>query len=246
VTTSVDSWCYVFGIVPAATPLPASGGDGPAADLRLVEFGDLAAVVGTPPHRSLGRAADLLAHDRVLGDLVTQGAAVLPMRFGAVMTDEAAVARELLDAHHDEFTAGLATVRGRVQYTLKVRYEQDAVLRQVLAEHPEIARLREATQRGDRGTFQRQLQLGELVVLALEQLRPADAATVMAELGDQPQCRLHETSSPDDVLEAAFLIEADGRADFEQQVEDVARRHAGRLRLRLVGPSPAYDFVREV
>jgi hypothetical protein len=45
------------------------------------------------------------------------------------------------------------------------------------------------------------------------------------------------------VLDAAFLVDADRGAAFEQQVEEVAARHADRLRFRLVGPSAAYDFV---
>jgi hypothetical protein len=251
-TTSVDSWCYVFGIVPAGTPLPtwsaadqAIPDDTPAAALRLIEVGELAALVGTPPHRSIGRAADLLAHDRVLAELVAKGTPVLPMRFGAVMTDEAAVSRELLEAHRDEFAAALESVRGRVQFTVKVRYEQDAVLRQVLAEHPEIDRLRDRGSVESPDTFKRQLRLGELVVRALEQLRPADAAAVLGEFGDEFEFRLRDTSSPEDVLDAAFLVEADQVVGFERRVEGLGKRHAGRLRIRLLGPSPAYDFVGE-
>jgi hypothetical protein len=251
-TTSVDSWCYVFGIVPAGTALPtwtendpAISRDSPAARLRLIEVGELAALVGTPPHRSIGRAADLLAHDRVLAEVVANGTPVLPMRFGAVMTDEAAVARELLEEHQAEFATALNSVRGRVQYTVKVRYEQDAVLRQVLAEHPEIDRLRDLGSAESAHTFQRQLQLGELVVRALEQLRPADAAAVLGEFGDEFEVRLRETSSPEDVLDAAFLVDADQVTGFERRVEGLGERHAGWLRIRLLGPSPAYDFVGE-
>jgi hypothetical protein len=241
-TTTVDSWCYVFGIVPAGASLPAPVEDGLAAQLRMIEVGELAAVVGTTPHRSLGRAGDLLAHDRVLADVVATGTPVLPMRFGAVMTDDAAVASELLEAHYDEFVATLGVVRGRVQYTVKVRYEQDVALREVLDRHPEIERLRSSHAQG---TFQRQLQLGELVVRALEQLRPADAAAVLDELGPDLELRRRVPASPDDVLDAAFLVRADAAADFEHRVEGLGKRHAGRLRVRLVGPSPAYDFVGE-
>jgi hypothetical protein len=248
VTVSVDSWCYVFGIVPEGAAVPKTDEGGPASRLRLVTAGQLAALVGSPPDdRPLGRAADLLAHDRVLADVVASGTPVLPMRFGAVMTDEAAVAQELLEANYDHFAEVLERVRDRVQYTVAVRYEQDTVLRQVLAEHPEIARLREVDGQAEtRAAFDRRLRLGELVVKALEQLRPADASAVLDELDGEADVSLRQPASPDDVLDAAFLVETARATDFENRVEEVARRHAGRLRIRLVGPSPAYDFVGDV
>jgi Gas vesicle synthesis protein GvpL/GvpF len=247
-TTSVDSWCYVFGIVPAAAPVPASDEDGPAVGLRLVEVGQVAALVGsTPADRGLGRAADLLAHDRVLAEVLAAGIPVLPMRFGAVVTDEAAVHDELLAAHHDHFVEVLERLRGRVQYTVHVRYEQDTVLRQVLKEHPEIARLREADgQSESRAAFDRRLRLGQLVVQALERLRPADAARVLDDLGDEVDFRARQPAAPDDVLDAAFLVEAARADEFEARLEEIGRHHAGRLRVRLIGPTPAYDFVEEV
>jgi Gas vesicle synthesis protein GvpL/GvpF len=247
-TTSVDSWCYVFGIVPSGAPVPAPDDEGPAAGLRLVEVGEVAALVGpTPADRGLGRAADLLAHDRVLAEVVAAGTPVVPMRFGAVVTDEAAVAEELLGAHHDRFVGVLDALRGRVQYTVNVRYEQDTVLRQVLDEHPEIARLRETDDQPEgRAAFDRRLRLGELVVRALERLRPADAAAVLEQLGDDFDFRAHHSTAPDEVLDAAFLVETARVGDFEARVEDLGRRNAGRLRVRLVGPSPAYDFVEDV
>jgi hypothetical protein len=246
-TTSVDSWCYVFGIVPAGAPVPDADSRGPAVDLRLVEVGEVAALVGSAPaDRGLGRAADLLAHDRVLADLLASGTPVLPMRFGAVVADELAVQQELLEANHDHFVEVLHALRGRVQYSVHARYEQDAVLRQVLDEHPEIARLRDADTRSESpAAYRRRLRLGELVVRALERMRPTDAAAVLEELGVDRDYRARQPSAPDEVLDAAFLIDRERAAEFEDQVEQVGRRHAGRLRIRLLGPSPAYDFVQD-
>jgi hypothetical protein len=243
VTTSLESWTYVVAIVPSTAAVPSGEPDDPISDLRLVSDGELAALVGTPPgDRPLGRAADLLAHDRLLAAIVASGTPVVPMRFGAVLTSEAAVAEELLAEHRDELLEQLHTVTGRVQYTVKVRYEQDAVLREVIAEHPEIRRLR-AQLADTGGTFDSQLQLGEVVVRALERRRPAVAAQVLAEIGDQLGSRVRELSSPEDVLDVAFLIASSDAAAFEDRIEKVAKRHFGRLHVRMLGPLAAFDFV---
>jgi len=240
VTTAIGSHCYVFAIVPAGTPVPAGDDDGPASGLTLVTAGDLAAVVGNAPaDRPLGRAADLRAHDRVVADLVRAGAPVLPLRFGAVVTDQRAVVDELLLPHRAQFEETLGRLTGRVQYTVRVQYEEDTVLRQVLAARPDIRRLR------DRAGHDRsaQLRLGELVVGALERLRQDDGAAIMAELIGTVDVRVHEPSAPDEVLHAAFLVDVDTSAEFEDQVTKAAAERAGRTRFRLVGPSAAYDFI---
>ncbi|HET6877496.1 MAG TPA: GvpL/GvpF family gas vesicle protein [Jatrophihabitans sp.] len=242
-TTAVDSWCYVFGVVPAGARLNPPG-TGLSNRLRLVECGDIAAVVGSPPtDRSLGRASDLLEHDRVLADLAAGGTPVLPMRFGAVLADEHAVVDELLAVHEQEFRAALDAVRDHVQYTVKVRYVEDVVLREVLADNPEIERLRRAGYGDDEATFERRLGLGELIVRALEARRPADAERLLDELGDAGEVSFRQLAAPEEVLDAAFLIPRRDAKGFERRVGSIARRHQARLQVRLVGPSPAYDFV---
>lgn len=247
-TTAVGLGCYVFAIVPAGTAVPAAGDEGAgdesaeglAAAVTLVEAGELAAVVGrVPTDRPLGRAADLRAHDQVVAGLVSAGVAVLPMRFGAVLSDEAAVVDELLLPHRTEFLEALATLRGRVQYTVRVVYEQDAVLRQLLASRPDIRRLRDTAAHDATS----QLRLGELVVHALEELRPADASAILSELIGTVDVHVRPPSAPEEVLNAAFLVDVSHAPAFERRVAQAAERRGGRVRFRLVGPSAAYDFV---
>jgi len=239
-TAALDLGCYVFAIVPAGTPVPAADGDGPARGLALVEAGELAAVVGqVPTERPLGRAADLRAHDRVIADLVAAGVPVLPMRFGAVVADEEAVVEELLRPNDAEFGEALATLAGRVQYTVRAEYEQEPVLRQLLASRPDIRRLRDKAGADSAG----QVRLGQVIVQALEELRPADAAGLLSDLIGTVDVHLHEPSAPEEVLHAAFLVDVSHAPAFERRVEKAAAERAGRVRMRLVGPTAAYDFV---
>jgi hypothetical protein len=219
-TTAVDAGCYVFGIVPSGAPVPTPDETGPAAGLQLISCGEIAALVGRLP-----------------ADVVRAGTPVLPMRFGAVVADEEAVVSELLEPNRDEFTEALSALRGRVQYTVRVGYEEEPVLREVLAAHPEIRQLH------GRPDDAARMRLGELVVRALEQRRPAEASAILTEFVGTADVRVREVTAPDEVLDVAFLVDAEQGAEFERHVEEVAARHAGRLRFRLVGPTAAYDFV---
>lgn len=59
----------------------------------------------------LGTPDDLQAHAHLL-DGAAAVAPVLPLRFGAVMTDAESVAEELLREHHDEFRETLEKLEG--------------------------------------------------------------------------------------------------------------------------------------
>lgn len=244
--------CYVFGIVrddartsSVIDDLGAAHEDAAGLHaIRLVGQDGIAAVVGSlPADRALGQAKDLRTHDRVLAAVVEAGGPVLPLRFGAVLSDESAVVDELLRPHEDRFTAGLEQLRGRVQYTVRARYEQEPVLREIVATHPEIAALRQS---GDTTDMATQMRMGQLIVGALEQLRPADAAGLLADLEPTVvSLRSHEPATADEVVHLAALVDTRASERFEQAVEDCGRRSAGRLRIRLVGPVAAYDFVPE-
>jgi hypothetical protein len=53
----------------------------------------------------------------------------------------------------------------------------------------------------------------------------------------------HTPAGPEDVIDAAFLVDRDKVADFEEVVEAVGEAAAGRIRFRLLGPLAPYDFV---
>jgi hypothetical protein len=242
VEASPATGCYVFGIVDAGTRLPAPPDVELATALRLVERGAVAAVIASPPEdRPLGRAADLLGHDRVLSELVSAGIAILPMRFGTVLPDEQTVAAELLDPGHDELAERLEAIRGRAQFTVRADYEQDAVLREILDRRPDIARLRA----GPDAPFSDRLQLGELIVAAMQELRAQEAPALRDELGTAEGRREHEPATPEQLWHAAYLVALEHVDEFVERVEQAGKARVGRVRIRLVGPSAAYDFTGE-
>jgi len=236
---------YVYGLVGADAPLPEGlTGLGPSGKVGTIVHGDVAALVSdVPADRPLGTRDDLLAHEAVV-DTVAAGTAVLPMRFPAVV-EEQGVVEELLAPHHDRFVAALGELEGRVQYTLKGRYEQDVVLREVLAEHPEIAELQaEIRDLPEDATYHQRLRLGELVVGALEERRDTEADELVQQLEPYAVGVVrHHPGQPDDLVNTAFLVERERAQEFEDAVEQQGERLHGRARLRLLGPLALYDFV---
>jgi Gas vesicle synthesis protein GvpL/GvpF len=235
---------YVYGVVAADAGLsdPSPSGDR-APQVELVEADDLAAIIspaGGDDQASVRES--VLAHARVL-ETVIRDATVIPMRFGMVFPDEDTVVSDLLEARHDELVQWLERLEGHVQMTLKVYFREDAVLREFMEEHEEIARLHEKT-RGDQATQDDRVRLGQLVFEATEQRRQRDGAQLLEEVDSLVVATSVEPPEEDFmVLNAPLLVKRDGVEQLEQRLEELAQEQGELMRFRLLGPMPAYHFV---
>ena len=233
---------HVYGVVSAATQLPAHLHGRQEAPLRLVVHGDLAAVVSEIDPEARLRRDDLLAHARVLESLV-EDSTVLPMRFGVIVETDEEVAQNVLEAAEDRLTALLASFDGLVQLTVKAYHDQDQALKHLIRERPELRELRDqATAR--RASHQSQLTLGEAIARALDELASDDAAMVydeLAELADHIVSS--EVNAKDQILDAALLVQRGARAKTDEGVTRLRRTLPDRVRLRYIGPLPPYSFV---
>jgi len=242
-----ESPTYIYGLIKADTVLPDGlTGLGPSGQVSTIVHGRVAAVVSDVPlDRPLGMRADLVAHEGVLDTLAARGA-VVPMRFPAVV-EEHAVVDELLAPNQDHFVELLDSLEGRAQFTLTGRYEQDAVLREVLVGDEEIRALREKIRElPEDASYYDRVRLGELVVHALEQRREGEGALIVEKLEPFAEAAVsNQLSAPDEVVNVAFLVERDRQEEFENAVEGVGEELVGRVRLRLLGPVAPYDFVPE-
>ncbi|MFG2019545.1 GvpL/GvpF family gas vesicle protein [Actinomadura geliboluensis] len=243
---------YVYGVTRADARLPDGLAGLDDAPVALVgDGGPCAAVVSDlPTGRALGERADLVSHQRVLNALVEAGTAVLPFRFGAALADRGAVEKELLAGNADRFAQVLDGLEGRVELRLKATYVQDEVLGEIIAAEPEIAelsrRLREVPPDAADAVYYDRIRLGELIAQAMERRRGGDGQALLDRAAPAAEAFARKTPArEEDVLDASFLVRADRRDAFERAVEELGREHADRIRIRLIGPLPPYDFVPE-
>jgi len=237
---------YLYGITTSSAGVPPGlhGTGHPAGRVVLLRHGAIAAIISSVrADQPLGTPADARAHAHVLA-VMAEAASVLPMRFGAVMTDGAAIVAELLIPHHDTLAAALARLDGHQQFTIKGKYIGQAALREVLAAEPEVMRLRRLLAGREIDAYSREsIRLGELVASALERKRMADLQILVGAL--QPHAAALAPRAPsaaDDAVDAAFLVLRRQRPAFEQAAEELARHWRSRIRLRLLGPLAPYDF----
>lgn len=246
-TSQADSAVYVYGIVPGDVEVQksAKGIGDPPATVEVVHEGDIAALVSviTIDH-ALGTPEDLQAHAKLL-DGTAGVAPVLPLRFGAVMTDEDAVAAELLRDHHDEFSQALKALEGQAEYIVKGRYDDQAFLTRLLSESDEARQLADDIRdKSEDASRNSRIALGELIANTIEAMRNTDTNTVIDEIeGIVSQVNPREPTHEWDAVHVAVLCEVERQGELEEVVDRMNENANGLMKLRLLGPVAAYDFV---
>ncbi len=244
-TSPVETPRYVYGLISADTPLPDGlTGLGPSGQVWKISCGNVAAIVSdVPEERRLGKRRHLLAHEAVV-EAVAAESTILPMRFGAVITEDG-VTNELLAPHQEYFAGVLEELEGRTEYTLRGYYDLEAVLPDIIQSDADMRALHQRV-RGlseEAGHFDR-IQLGELIAKALKVRRQQDAQDILEALA-LPYVVMRKVYDPeqdDDVVNAAFLVERARQQEFENAVYEVGGR-LPMVRLKLAGPLAPYDFV---
>jgi hypothetical protein len=236
---------YVYGVVRAKGRAKPKGKGIADEPLRVVAADGLGALTSDVPGEELEAGRDeLLTHSRVLEEALGDGV-VLPMRFGVVMPDEDAVRSELLDAHREALEAQLEEMSGKVEMNVKAIYDEAAVLGEVLAENPDIARGREKLQgRSEDATYYERIDLGERIVAALGNKRETDEQAIVDGLAAHALAvevgpPMHERMA----VNASFLVDEDRLAEFDSELDRIAESHGGRLRFKATGPLPPHSFV---
>lgn len=236
---------YVYGVVAADAPRPAGQGiDG--AEVTLIADDDLAALVsdldGEEP--ALGREA-IAAHASVLERALAAGT-VLPMRFGVVMDDEAAVREHLLTRHRDELRDQLTALAGKVELKLRATYDEPRLMREIVTENEDIARLRASLQGAPAdATYYARIELGERVAAAVDRHRAADSEAIVGAL--EPLALATRVADVDHervVVNASFLVPREAIDQFDAAVDRVGRAYGERIRFKYTGPLPPHSFVR--
>ncbi len=234
---------YVYGIAARSHPsLPAEmGGVGtPARPVRILEEGELAAVVSDAPEDLRPKRKDLLAHQNVLNE-AGGGGVVLPMRFGSVAPDDETVTGVLAE-RAEHYLERLQALDGKVEYNVKASHDQEAVLHRVMSDNPELRALAESNRSAGGGSYEDKLRLGEMVAAAVQNREAEDAALLRQALEGTAAAESVGPESTGWLANVSFLVDRAKAEEFLAVVERI-RKEFAHLDVRVNGPLPPYSFV---
>lgn len=215
---------HVYAVAEGLAELPECGGlDGAALERRSVD--GLTAVFsrragGSSPERLRD---DALAHGAVVEALMARATAVVPVRFGEVVADEAALA-DSVHARLPALRRTLGSVRGCVEISLRVWGAADEPRAARPANGAEYMRARASAESRRRDALDGlHARLGRI----------ARAASIRRGVAD-----------PRERLAAAYLVAA-GRVDEARDVVEAFAAAHDDLTVVCTGPWPPFSFVEE-
>src|SRR5215831_20228346 len=244
--TQQQEGLYVYGVIESRNPVSfgKSSIGGVSEDVFTVHHGDVAAVVSkTPVFIFDPTRENALAHEHVI-ETVMKANTIIPMSFGTVFRTDDDI-REVLKSIHSSLKDVLKQMAGKVEFGLKVTWDRDRVVEELKRENEEIHRFQhELTRKHLQSTYFARMQLGRMIDKALSER----AADVVREIYDtlRSVCVASRDNKPIGdkmIMNAAFLIQKDREAEFDEAVNRIAQKFGDRLNFKYTGPWPPYNFV---
>jgi len=212
------------------------------SEIHTINFRDIAAVASDTPIEVYDPTREnVLTHERV-NELVMKDFTVIPMSFGTVFRTEDDTV-ELLRSAYDAFKDVLVKMQGKLEFGLKVLWDQEMIIQEIESEDTNLRLLRREidSQRGS--TYFARMQYGRLVDSLLEQRSEELAAEIMSGLSDvSVASRANKPIGEKMILNAAFLVERRREQAFDERLKEVAAGYE-HLKFKYTGPWPPYNFV---
>jgi hypothetical protein len=244
--TATKEGKYIYCIIDSDQPQSFGplGIGGRGDELHTICFNGMAALVSDAPLGKYRVSRDnSLAHEKAIETVMAEYV-VLPARFATVAEDEEKVKR-ILEKEHDRFKDLLGSIADKTELSLKAIFKEDVVYKDIQQKYENIKLLKEkiAVIAPEKSHYQR-MEIGRMVEEALRKERQIvkdDIINILSPLA--VEVKTNDTYGELMIINAAFFVEKEKEADFDQQVQQLGDKYSEKVTLKYVGPLPPFNFV---
>lgn len=232
------------------------GVGGRSNDVYTVCHRDIGAVVSdTPVIKYPITRENTMAHQLVMEEVMKEFT-ILPVRFSTIaegrngISPEEQIRERVLKERYEEFKSLLADMNGKVEQGLKVLWkDREAIFEEIAKKDKDVARVRKKLL-SRRTTQPERMRLGELVKIALDEMRRREKNRILKRFtvaSMQPlKWEENEVFGDQMILNAAFLVDTRRIEEFDRRVEQLIADETERLSCKYIGPVPPSHFVELV
>jgi hypothetical protein len=213
--------------------------------VRTLSAGSVSAVVSEYPasQKILPLRRNLDPHNKVIREVMSS-TTIIPMAFGHVARSEDKVIR-MLRRNRDDILAELDRVDGKVEMSLKVKWDVDNIFEYFVADDQELAEYRDQIfGRSHAPSQSEMIELGRMFEQRLEKQREEQTERVVEAF--RSCCSEFSVAPPKDeksVMDIAFLVERERLKDFEERVNQVAGVFPAQYLFDYGGPWAPFNFT---
>jgi len=237
--SAIETSLYLYALVDHAGGLTGQTGI-EGSPVFAVTHGRVSALLGPLKSTRLRpERRNVMAHQKVLAS-VNDGRAILPMRFGLVVSSEDEVA-SLLEQHQDNLVEQLQRVRGRIELGLRICWKEDQVFANLMSIYPALEEARRSAPKTREGL----IDIGQRVATALTTQRNSIEAQTHAALTDcVGEFAFNAPKSDAQLLNAACLVDRANVPQFESAVNALGATLDDRYTIDFNGPWAPHNFIK--
>ena len=218
-------------------------------EVHTLCFRDLACVISsTPMTKYIISRKNLIAHEKVIEEVMKDYRAVLPVRFCTIATSTEEI-RNLLMKKYQELKNLLRSMDNKVELGLKVFWQDmENIFKEIGSTHKGIKSLKKKLNKRPASlSTDEKVALGKKVKEVLEKKRKAEAEEILNVL--RPKCinlRNNKIIGDKMILNCAFLVDRGHEREFDDHIEELTQIYKDRLRFKYVGPVAPFNFAELV
>lgn len=218
-------------------------------EVLTIGYNDLCMVVSNHPMTKFVVNRDnLIAHERVIEEVMKEFDSVLPVRFGTVASSADEI-RNLLDRRHREFKNLLRDMDHKIELGVKGMWKNMKIIfKEITEENREIKRAKEEIQ-NDRGkkNIRAKIEVGKLVEDALVRKKEKEQELMVETLRRIAfDYELNKTVGDEMFMNASFLVDKGREKEFDNAMDDLTEKYKDRIKFMYAGPLPVFNFVNIV
>lgn len=218
-------------------------------EVLTVGYNDLSMVVSSHPITKLvvGRE-NLLAHEKVIEEVMKEFDSVLPVRFGTIASNADEI-RNLLDRRYREFRNLIRDMDHKVELGVKgIWKNMDIIFKEITEENRKIREAKEKIQKdAGKKNIHAKMEAGKMVEAALQKKKEKEAEIIVDALRRTAfEHKLNKTMGDEMFVNAAFLVDKGREKEFDNIMDDLSDKHKDRIRFMYAGPLPVFNFANIV
>ena len=218
-------------------------------EVSTISYDDLSMVAGNCLMSKLEVSRqNLLAHEKVIEEVMKEFDSVLPVRFGTIASGADEI-RNLLDRRCREFKTALRDMEHKIELGVKgIWKNMDVVFKEIVEENKDIKKMKEKLQNDKtKKNIQAKMEIGKMVAQSLERKKEKEAEKIVDTLRRTVvNYKLNKTMGDEMFMNAAFLVDKGREKEFDNIMDDLSEEYKNRVKFMYVGPLPVYNFINIV
>ena len=223
-------------------------GVGGRGDLvSTIGFDGLCMVVSDHPlSRFVVNPENMLAHQKVIEEVMKEFRSILPIRFGTIAATPDEI-RNLLNRRYSEFMELLRQFENKVELNVRGNWKNmGMIFKEIDREHVELQKIRAEIEKLQDGK-ERDLKIaeaGKLVEHALIEKKTEEADRIIEAFRRSVFEFKHNKTSADSMfMNTAFLVNSGREVEFDNIMADLGIKYQDRSDFIYTAPLPIFNFI---